>query len=349
MQLEAPTSASFATFSQGQDLLARRQIKEALHCFDAAERAGHAVEQCAAARWYCWMLLGNFERAWQESALIASTGCEDPNRFWDGRVWEGQRVMLRCLHGLGDTIQFIRYAPLLKETCRSLTVQAHPELVTLLACVPGIDRVCSWGPDYFENNSEWDMQMEVTELPRAFRTELKSIPAATPYIHIPKERIEWGAGRLKQSENVRVGIVWQASTWDVTRSIAPKELAPLLTCSGCSFYSLQKYSDAATSQTPHHITDLAPYLSSVRATAAFMLNLDLIVTVDTMAAHLAGALNRRVWILLPARADWRWMLERSDTPWYPSARLFRQKTGGDWSEAIEDVRAALASEAPRPR
>jgi hypothetical protein len=346
MQIEIPQVTALAWFSQGQDLLGQRQIHSAIECFDAAQSAGHAVAECAAARWHCWMLLGDFERAWRESDLIESTGYRDPNRFWDGRSWNERRVMLRCLHGLGDTIQFIRYAPLLKQTCRSLTVQTHPELVTLLECIPAIDRVCTWNPDYLENRSDWDTQMEVTELPRAFRTTLKTIPAVTPYIHIPRESVEWGATCLHQSEEMRVGLVWQASAWNPARSIPFAELAPIFTCSRCAFYRLQKDGGDGMDQESAFF-DLRPHISDVLDTAALLLHLDLVITVDTMVAHLAGALNRRVWILLPAAADWRWMLERSDTPWYPSARIFRQRTAGHWGEVVEEVRAALASETQR--
>ena len=139
------------------------------------------------------MLLGDFERAWHESDFISAKIFTDPNRYWDGRPWKGQHLMLRCLHGLGDTIQFIRYAAVLKQHCCSLTVQTHPQLVTLLQGVPGIDRVCTWGSSDLEDTSDWDLQMEVTELPRALRTTVGTIPATVPYIRVPKERIEWAA------------------------------------------------------------------------------------------------------------------------------------------------------------
>ena len=343
MPIEVQNLAALSWFSRGQELLGQRKIHAALECFDAAQSAGHALRECAAARWQCWMLLGDFERAWRESDSIESSDYRDANRFWDGRPWSGRRLMLRCLHGLGDTIQFIRYAPLLKQTCRSLTVQTHPELVTLLECVPAIDHVCTWGAGYFENHSDWDTQMEVTELPRAFRTTLKTIPATAPYIHLSRERIHWGATCLSWSDTLRVGIAWQASAWNPARSIPFADLEPLFTGGGCAFYSLQKDGGEAMDG-GSALSDLRPHISDVCDTASLLLNLDLIVTVDTMVAHLAGALNRPVWILLPAVADWRWMLDRSDTPWYPSARIFRQRTAGYWGEVVEEVRAALACE-----
>src|ERR1700733_4979825 len=119
-----------------------------------------ALCEAAAKRWKEHMLRGDFRSAWRESDVIASTGCNDPHRFWNGAPWAKKRVMLRCLHGLGDAIQFIRYAPLLKETCRTLTVQSHPELVRLLSYATAVDRTVTWG----EAEDEWDVQIEVTEL-----------------------------------------------------------------------------------------------------------------------------------------------------------------------------------------
>jgi hypothetical protein len=234
---------------------------------------------------------------------------------------------------------------MLKQSYRSLTVQTHPQLVTLLEGVPAIDRVFTWGPGYAENVSEWDMQMEVTELPLAFRTTLATVPARTPYIHLPKERIEWGANCFAAGNRMRVGLTWEAGPWNPARCIKLDELSPLLSCRGCSFYSLQKGAALADVQGRAAVYDLEAQSADIRDTAALILNMDLIVTVDTMTAHLAGALGHPVWILLPASADWRWMLERSDTPWYPTARLFRQHVPGDWRGVIEELRTALAIEA----
>ncbi len=318
-------------YEVGQELLARRQIAKALECFHAAQQSGFPVERCAAARWDCWMLTGQFEQAWAESDLIAATGAPDPHRFWDGQPWAGRHVMLRCLHGLGDTIQFIRYAPLLRTACRSLTVQTHPQLTTLLEGVPGVDRVITWE----QPEGPWDLQMEVTELPRAFRTTLATLPGECPYVYLPPERVVWAAQWFPQRRGLRIGVCWRSGPWDSSRNIAMEQFTPLLVSGRHQFFNLQKGSAGAS------LLDLEHYAGDVRATAALILNLDLVITVDTMTAHLAGALGRPVWILLPSIADWRWMLDRRDTPWYPTARLFRQSQQGDWSAVMEQVGAAL--------
>jgi hypothetical protein len=141
---------------------------------------------------------------------------------------------------------------------------------------------------------------------------------------------------------MRVGLAWEAGPWDTARSVSLTELAPLFSCNRCCFYSLQKGGDLGSAR--GSILDLEKNSTDIRDTAALILNLDLVVTVDTMTAHLAGALGRPVWLLLPACADWRWMLDRTRTPWYPSVRLFRQHTPGNWRRVIEEIRAALATQ-----
>ena len=328
-------------FDKGAELLRSRSVQPALRCFYSAQQLGYDEKKCAAARWEGWMLLGEFEQAWQESDFISSIGGRGPKQFWDGQGWNGKRVMLRCLHGLGDTIQCIRYAPRLKESCRSLFVQTHPQLVNLIKGVPGVDHVFTWGNGSPEDRLAWDTQMEVIELPRAFRTTIPDIPISTPYIEVPGERIQWGSRWFEEQQNLRIGIAWEAGPWDSLRSISLAEFLPLSAFKSCRFYGLQKGVDPAALPNCGAVRNLECHATDIRDTAALILNLDLVITVDTMTAHLAGALGHPVWILLPARADWRWMLDRCDTPWYPTARLFRQKTAGDWWPAIEDVCTAL--------
>jgi hypothetical protein len=324
-------------YGRGQELLDRRSVSEALDCFQQAERSGFDRNQCAASRWHCWMLLGQFERAWAESDLIAASGAEDPHRFWNGQSWQGKRVMLRCLHGLGDTIQFIRYAPLLRENCRELMVQTHPQLTSLLEGVSGIDRVTTWGPGHVEQEFDWDLQMEVNELPRIFKATVDTLPAAVPYIGVPRHTIDWAGRLFPPRRGLRIGLCWRSGPWDARRSIAIEQFCTLYARSNHQFFSLQKDTEAPA------LHPLEKYAADVRDTAALILNLDLVITVDTMTAHLAGALGIPVWILLPLQADWRWMLDRSDTPWYPTARLFRQLRPGDWNSALMQVAGALAT------
>ncbi len=256
--------------------------------------------------------------------------------MWTGECWRGKRVILRCLHGLGDTIQFIRYASWLRADCKWLGVQTHPQLVTLLRGVPGVDEVMSWETDGSEFG--WELQIEINELPRIARTNLRTIPSSVPYIFIPRAAIDRMSGHIGESRLRTVGLCWQSGDWDRARTVSISELAALVEAPGVRLYSLQKGVPA-----PDGVSELEAFATDVQDTAAAILNLDLVISVDTMTAHLAGALGVPVWILLPARADWRWMLERDDSPWYPTARLFRQTKQGAWSDVIQDVKAALTN------
>src|SRR5262249_27141241 len=152
--------------------------------------------QCASGRWTCWMLLGCFERAWRESAAIAQRGLPDPHRFWDGAPFTGKRVILRCLHGLGDAIQFIRYAPLLRRQAADLTVETHPEMVSLLRGVELVDRVITWT----DCPPAWEQQIEIMELPRALGATISTIPSTTPYIAIEPFRLARSRAALGHSD-----------------------------------------------------------------------------------------------------------------------------------------------------
>ncbi len=326
-------------FEQAERFRLRMEVSEAARLYLLAEEAGFDPDQCGAARWTCYMLAGEWARAWAESDAIAQRGAPDPHRYWDGSSWEGKHVLLRCLHGLGDTIQFIRYAPLLRTSARSLTVEAQPKLKVLLQGSQLADRVITWG----EAEPPWDMQMEVNELPRVFRSLPDSIPNRVPYIKGPhfQNRNTGEAGRLSKT-GLRVGLVWEASSFDPARNIPPEMLAPLLQQSHVTFFSLQAGPswDVAL---PPHVVRLGGPDPDVLPTAGNMSTLDLVITVDTMVAHLAGALGLQTWTMLPFQCDWRWMDKGSWTPWYPTMRLFRQSIRGDWTAVLQEVTAALGN------
>ena len=322
--------------TQAENELRALRVREALTQFDRAEAAQSDPDVCAAGRWRCHMLLGNFENAWQESDLIDARAKPDPNRFWDGRPLEGNRVLIRCLHGLGDTIQFIRYAPLIRKIARSLIIEAQPKLKVLLKQSNLADEVITWS----DPDPEWDQQVEIVELPRIFRTTLQTIPHAVPYLYAPAEP----SLATNHSDSLRVGIAWSSSTFNPARSIPIQQLAPMFSIPGFSFFGLQAGPEHAELQPwSRHITDLHDRVATIHDTASVLKSLDLVISVDTMTAHLAGALAVPVWTLLPYECDWRWMLHRDDSPWYPTMRLFRQSEPGNWSAVIERVMQALTS------
>jgi hypothetical protein len=321
-------------FQQGAAAFTCRQLTAALHHFNKAERLGYNPDECAAYRWQCWMLLGEFENAWRESDLIASRGAPDSHALWDGRPFTDKRVIIRCLHGYGDAIQFLRYAQLIRETAAKVIVETHPEMVSLLSRMPFIDHVTSWAHAALPRDA-WDQQIEVTELPRAFRTTLSTIPGAVPYLDVNPRH-------LCISRKPRIGLVWASSNWNHSRSMSLAQLAPVLSLNHLSFFSFQRGPERNELASHLHIHDTANHSPDIADTAGDLMNMDLLITVDTMAAHLAGALGRNVWILLPAAADWRWMLDRDDTPWYPTMRLFRQPSPGNWAPVIDRVACELA-------
>jgi tetratricopeptide (TPR) repeat protein len=297
-----------------------------------------------AARWNdgaCRLLLGDFERGWQGFAHRFRAGATPPHGLaapeWDGAKLAGRRLLVHAEQGQGDTLQFVRYL-FRAERFAGGTVRllVQPPLRALLRR-HGIDAI---GPD--EPLPAHDLRVALLDLPRLFGTRLATVPADIPYLvpDPPRER-DWAA-RLGPTPGRRVGLVWQGRrdhANDRNRSIPPALLAPLSAATGIAWFSLQKDAPPPPGLAA---TDLAPLLDDWEDTAAAVAALDLVVTVDTAIAHLAGALGRPVWILLPFAPDWRWLVGREDTPWYPTARLFRQERAGDWDGVIRRVARALS-------
>jgi ADP-heptose:LPS heptosyltransferase len=204
--------------------------------------------------------------------------------------------------------------------------------------------VTTWTGPAALQAGDWDQHIEVTELPRVFRTTLSTVPAKVPYFDISQEAQERSRRMLGGTRRPKVGLMWASSDWNPARSTTLSELIPILSAAPCDFYSFQRgrqRAELAELSLPFHIHDTAQHSPEILDTAADLMNMDLLITVDTMAAHLAGALARKVWVMLPWQADWRWMLNREDTPWYPSMRLFRQPVEGDWRPAVTRIAAEL--------
>ena len=334
-------------FSRALESFSQRLISDTLELLGRAEYHGAHPDNCAAYRWCCWMLTGRFEEAWRESDEIARRGGPDPYRFWDGLPFWNKRVIIRCLHGFGDAIQFIRYAPLVRSQASRVIVQTHPELLSVMRAVPGVDEVITW-PD--ENRATWDQQIELMELPRAFRTTLDTIPCEIPYVRLTPEQKLRSRIRARRNGRPRIGLQWGSGTWNIDRSLRLTELRPLLGLPEFEYYSFQRgeQRNELRSLESYQIQDVSGEAPDILEAAADLLNIDLLISADTMLAHLAGALGKQVWVLLPFESDWRWMLERRDSPWYPTMRLFRQPARGDWASAVLQACAELQSAAEPP-
>lgn len=288
--------------------------------------------------WKEQMLVGNYEAAWEFSDRILQErkgkACWHLPRhqqfIWNGNSLENKVVLVRCYHGLGDTIQFIRYAPLLKKIAKRVIVWAQQPLMELLETVDGIDVLIPLHDGSPE--VEYNADIEVMELPHYFRSTPDTIPASIPYIHTEPlmQRCD------KQLFNV--GITWKVSEWEQHRSIPFNYIKPLFNLPGIKMHVLQDNPAAAgwwqefgEYTGPHSLPDFARIVKS----------LDLLITVDSMPAHLAGAQGVPVWVMLRQNVDWRWMANRNDSPWYPTARLFRQQEEGNWDPVIAKVREHL--------
>jgi hypothetical protein len=281
---------------------------------------------------------GAYETAWTISDAVLRARAGVPcwhwprhrQYIWDGTPLAGKRVLVRCYHGLGDTLQFIRYTPLIKAIAQEVVVWAQPALLPLLRTMRGIDRLLPLHDGTPE--VEYDVDVESMELPHVFRTTLATIPTTIPYLHItPTSFPRWGG--------LAVGLVWATGDWDhERRSIPFPLLAPLALVPGVGLYILQR--GPALAHYRPGIGRLAGSDNVIEA-ARIMRALDLVISVDTMPAHLAGALGIPVWTLLDAAADWRWMDGREESPWYPTMRLFRQEYSGAWEPVIARVAAEL--------
>jgi hypothetical protein len=326
-----------ALLNTAEDLLDARSLNQVQRVFDEAEAQGADPDRCAAGRWMMAMLQGDFEAAWQESDAIRRRGAPDEHRVWQGENLAGRRVIVRCLHGFGDIVQFARYAPMLKQLAATVTWEVPPEMLQSASCFCTVDRVREWNQ---ECGRDWDVQLEITELPYIFRTTVSDLPIATNYIRLPRNIVHQVSRELGSNVAPRIGVVWVAGTWNQSRSIPLEALSPIFQVHGCEFWNLQggpsRYLDLE-GECGVSLRDSPACDQGILRLAAVISQLDLVVTVDTLAAHLAGALGIPVWLMLQHAADWRWMTDRSESPWYPSMRIFRQPRPGAWGDVVASI------------
>ena len=327
-------------YQQAERLLHMRELDAALSAFARAKALGADPGECHAGRWMAHMLQGNFMPAWQESDAIRNQGTADPHRFWQGEELHGKSVILRCLHGLGDAVQFFRYVPALRSLVKRLVIEVPPALLELAPYFAGVQEVITWGSGAPLIAPSWDVQIEINELPYLFRTTEEHLPIATSYLHLPSDSRGCPEAPTAKSPLRKVGVVWASGDWKPSRSLPFELLRPVLSCADCEFWNLQggperrRWLELAPAS---HLNDADASEHSVLALAETIAQLDLIITSDTLAAHLAGALGVPGWVLLERAADWRWQHGREDSPWYPSLRLFRQDRDGDWERVITRI------------
>jgi hypothetical protein len=290
------------------------------------------------------MRAGDFAAAWtvadRDLARLCREGPpkhEGPRhlqRIWRGEQLAGKSVLVRCYHGLGDTIQFARFLPALKEIAREVTVWCQPPLVGLIAGVSGVDRVIALHDGTPE--ATFDVDIEIMELPHALRAGRDLIAMRSSYLTSVHPR-----SAPSREGPYAIGLVWRVGDWDKRREV-PASALRHLALSGIRLFSLQRDAPASDIAGIGAVDISTP---EVEVLASHLQKLDLVISVDTMVAHLAAALGRETWIMLHADCDWRWPATGSRTYWYPHARLFRQHTLGDWRSVIAELRAALQTRA----
>jgi tetratricopeptide (TPR) repeat protein len=291
------------------------------------------------------LLEGDFEAGWKGYESRHQRSENRPRSFprpqWCGEPLNGARILLHSEQGFGDSLQFLRYAPMVYAAGGTVILDVPAPLRRLAAQLPGVHTLTQAGQPL----PAFDCHAPLMSLPLAFQTTLASIPAQVPYLAAPADALRSAGGLKWNDAKLRVGLVWSGNpicTEDRIRSIHISQFQSILGLERCEFFSLQL--GAAASQLdeiPGRITDLRFAIDDFADTAALMTHLDLIVTADTSVAHLAGALAKPTWTLIPFSPDWRWLMEREDSPWYPTMRLFRQPEFGDWPSVIDRIYSEL--------
>ncbi|MEI7796030.1 MAG: tetratricopeptide repeat protein [Methylococcaceae bacterium] len=303
------------------------------------------------------MLLGRLKEGWAQYQWFyhpQNTNLSKPNQpnltapQWNGEPLQGKTILIHSEQGFGDLIQLVRYAEKLKAIGASVWVLVTNPLVELFKTIPWIDRVLDNGE---QHQTTFDFWVFPLALPFWFQTTLETVPLNLPYLFADETKVSWWRDWLNshiQAGNKRVGLVWAGNpvhSNDANRSIDFAELAAFSNVKNVTFVSLQlgEKAQKELENCPGNVTilDAAPHINDFTDTAALLSALDLLITVDSAPAHLAGALNLPVWMLVTKVPDWRWLLERDDSIWYKSTRLFRQPESGDWASVLHDVKMAL--------
>ncbi len=321
----------------GVALMQKNQFTLALAVFDKALQISPAFQMARYNRAFSLLTLGRLKEGWDDfECRWHFARREEP--YWDGRPFSGQSLLIHHEQGIGDTIQMLRYATLCKERGGEVVVLCPVHLRRLAESAPGVDRVIvgevgEWKPDW---------QVPAASLPRVFSTDLEEVPSPIPYFRVQPVT----PTRIEGTR--RIGLVWAGNPEhgnDARRSMKLSLLKPLFELPGIEWISLQK--GAAIAQV--HESDLEWCLADgvkecrdFYGTAQVVSGLDLVIGVDTSVIHLSGALGVPTWVLLPYSPDWRWMLDREDSPWYPTMRLFRQPSAGDWDALVSELVKALS-------
>ena len=339
-----------AYYNLGLALRDLGQVDQALACFSRTLSLKPDHVDCRWDRSLTMLSKGNYKAGFEEYEWRWKLDRSPPRGYeqpaWDGTAMKGKTLLIHQEQGFGDMLQFARYLPMVKAQAGGATVvvEVQPELARLFSEIEGVDKVIERGAQL----PKFDAYLPMISLARVFGTTLDTVPADVPYLKAPEmETLKLPPSHDKQ---FRVGISWAGRPThknDSNRSCDFRQFIELLGIPGVTVFSLQKGPrevDIATHGCQGLSANIAPRLGDFADTAAVIDQLDLVITVDTAVGHLAGALGKRAWVVMPFAPDWRWLLETDESPWYPNHRLFRQATPGDWDGVFARLRKALREE-----
>lgn len=325
------------------------QYDSAMKCYEEALRRS---PDCAEAHWNLALALlrkGEYLRGWEEFGWrwqkkgYTSRWREFPAQLWDGRPLNGCTILIHAEQAFGDTIQFARYLPLVALRGGKVVVECPAPLERLLKTIEGVNQVVPAGTTL----PPTDFHLPLMSLPQLFSTTLETIPDQVPYLLPPREQLGRWQALTGSDQRLRIGLAWAGRKRpDPHRTCRLSDLAPLADIGEAVFYSLQVGEGTEQTANPPaglNLVDLTGSIVDFSDSAALISHLHVIVTIDSAVAHLAGALGKPTFLLLPFASDWRWMLERNDSPWYPTMCIFRQHSSGCWSEPIKQLAATLST------
>jgi len=342
---EAYNNLGWVLNAQGKDDEAIENYREALRL----------KPDYAAAHWNLSFVLlrsGRLIEGWNEFEwrtdpslqYVTYPGCT-PDKCWDGSSFVGKRLLVRCEQGFGDNIHFVRYLPMVKARGGTVIYESRKPLLKLLCSVDGIDELIE-ATDDGKSDAKFDYYIPLLSLAKIFGTTLETIPAHVPYIHADPTKARYWRDRM-EGPDFKVGIVWSGSTgfeMNEVRACRLEHFTRLAEIEGVTLYSLQKGTPAeqiGQMGDKISVVNIADEFEDFADTAAMIENLDLVISADTAVVHLAGAMNKPIWTVLCYKSAWQWMLNRDDSPWYPTMKLFRQKKWGDWHGVFSDVTEQL--------
>lgn len=341
--VELKSDAPEGIYNLGLVLRDLGRIREAMDCFNRAIAMRDNYYDCLWDRALTWLLIGDYKRGFEHYEWRWKLDRSPPRKFdkpvWDGKDLGGKTILLHAEQGYGDMIEWARFIPLVKQRgAGKVIVECQTGLLRLLATVDGVDEMLikAHKPPHF------DVYYPLLSLPKMFGVTMETLPNTVPYLGPPE--IHGKKLPAVPGAKLKVGIVWAGKTTPKDRSCGLEHFISIMDTPGVAFYSFQKggrKDDIVKLGAESMITDLDPLIEDFADSAAFMAQLDLVITIDSAPAHLAGAVAAPTWCLLIHNADWRWLLDRDDCPWYPTMRVFRQPKPGDWTSVWDQVRPAF--------